>query len=63
MRRGQRVSRLLSWSADAQVLWDVGLLTLWSTRMIWSEFGQVPDITVDDYPAVFWSVVFGDLLD
>lgn len=31
--------------------------------MLWSELGQVPDVAVDDQPAVFWRVVFGDLFD
>lgn len=31
--------------------------------MLWCKLGQVPDIAVNDYPAVFWRVVFGDLLD
>lgn len=31
--------------------------------MIWSEFSQVPDIAVDDKPAVFRCIVLGDLLD
>lgn len=31
--------------------------------MLWCEFSQVPDIAIDDDPAVFWGVVFGDLLN
>lgn len=31
--------------------------------MVWREFGDVPDLAVDDYPAVLWSVVFGNLLN
>lgn len=38
------------------------MLTFGCSRMFGGEIGQVPDIAVDDYPAVFGCVVFRDLL-
>jgi hypothetical protein len=37
--------------------------TLAPARMLRREISDVPDFAIDDYPAVFWRVVFGDLLD
>jgi hypothetical protein len=31
--------------------------------MLRCELRDVPDFAIDDYPAVFWRVVLGDLLD
>jgi hypothetical protein len=37
--------------------------TLAPARMLRREICDIPDFAIDDYPAVFWRVVFRDLLD
>lgn len=41
----------------------LNVLTLGSSGMLGCEFGQIPDFTVHNDPAVFGRVVLGDFLD
>jgi hypothetical protein len=63
----QHVSRLLSGLCQTKYSIELELerhvRTLTPAGMFRRELRNVPDVAINDYPAVFWRFVFGDLLD